>query len=45
VTCAAVGVLSDVHRWPISSSVFLAAQESSYITADVIAVTGGSPIV
>jgi len=27
------------------SYVFLASQESSYITADVIAVTGGSPIV
>jgi NAD(P)-dependent dehydrogenase (short-subunit alcohol dehydrogenase family) len=27
------------------SHVFLASQESSYITADVIAVTGGSPIV
>jgi NAD(P)-dependent dehydrogenase (short-subunit alcohol dehydrogenase family) len=25
--------------------VFLASQESSYITAEVIAVTGGSPIV
>ena len=27
------------------SYVFLASQESSYLTADVIAVTGGSPIV
>ena len=27
------------------SYVFLASQESSYITAEVIAVTGGSPIV
>jgi NAD(P)-dependent dehydrogenase (short-subunit alcohol dehydrogenase family) len=25
--------------------VFLASQESSFVTADVIAVTGGSPIV
>ena len=30
---------------PAPTYVFLASQESSYITAEVIAVTGGSPIV
>ena len=43
------GVVADGPRRPPAelapAYVFLASQESSYITADVIAVTGGSPIV